>query len=208
MAVRVEGQSAVQDACRRVCLSWALKRSVRHTFWIWKWTQMQFECGLRKVTQAWMLLFNLSAAAVSPCRGTCDAGKAGRDGKGSDRQDGVVTPLLWKRRRTAVPRVAFTNWNLSFIPVLLDEWGSCWQNKKCLFLYGSDTFRSLILGSFIFFHVGGSLTADLILDQKDRSRVCCHHAVRTNMSGIKNSFSITFPPKKTQVCTKMCKCLF
>lgn len=28
-----------------------------------------------------MLLFNLSTAAVSPCCGRCDAGKAGRDGK-------------------------------------------------------------------------------------------------------------------------------
>lgn len=39
---------------------------------------IQFELGFR----------------ASPWRGTHDAGKAGRDGKESDRQDGVVTPLL------------------------------------------------------------------------------------------------------------------
>lgn len=58
--------------------------------------------------------------------------------------------------------------------------------------------------AFYFFHFGGSLTGDLILDRKDRSRVCCHHAAPTSTPGITNSCSIAVHLKKTQVCSKMC----
>lgn len=55
-----------------------------------------------------------------------------------------------KEKEDGSPSCRLTNWNVSFIPVLMDERESCWQNKKCL-LHGSDTLRSLIFGLFFSF---------------------------------------------------------
>lgn len=55
-----------------------------------------------------------------------------------------------RKRRTAVPRVALQIGILSFIPVQMDEWKICWQNKKVPFYVAATLSAHWFLSLFLF----------------------------------------------------------
>lgn len=150
MAVQVEEPSAVQDSCQPVCLSLGAKmlrathlldlKMKRDASWMWP---AEGDAGVDVV-----IPFQRGCRLTSAWNVRCWESWPRRKRK---RQTGwsCYTSTV-KEKKDGSPSCPLTNWNLSFIPVLTDEWGSCWQNEKSL-LHGSDTFRSQIFGPFIFF---------------------------------------------------------